>query len=181
MPSISIVAILVPPEPPVPINRHLLGGERKGWMPRGVGGTSSSSFSSSTKTAGDVPSCPCGLSAHPPPLSGPPSPPLQTPPLFISAQHPTSPLSGPMGRIYSSVSRPPAAAAQKESSGAQSKFFPTNQPALHIVLTMIMPIGSKGFFRFTIHQSGFKFAFVRTASALISSRKTRNSTFCDQK
>ena len=44
-----------------------------------------------------------------------------------------------------------------------------------------MPIGSKGFFRFTIHQSGFKFAFVRTASALISSRKTRNSTFCDQK
>ena len=79
MPSISIVAILVPPEPPVPINRHLLGGERKGWMPRGVGGTSSSS--SSTKTAGDVPSCPCGLSAHPPPLSGPPSPPLQTPPL----------------------------------------------------------------------------------------------------
>ena len=39
-----------------------------------------------------------------------------------------------MGRIYSSVCRP---AAQKESSGAQSKFFPS-KPGLHISLTMIM-------------------------------------------
>ena len=104
---------------PVKISHHLLGCERKICPPVWVAPWSTST--SWSKTAGDVPSCPCGPSGQTPPPFFYPPPSLQTAPHFISAQHP----SGPLGRIYSSVCR----AVQKEFSGAQSK-FPTCLPNL---------------------------------------------------
>ena len=113
---------------PVKISHHLLGCERKICPPVWVAPWSTST--SWSKTAGDVPSCPCGPSGY-----TPPPPPFFTPPL--SRQPPIS---------YLLNTRPVPWEGFTAPSVVQFKRNPlersqNSQPVFQIFSTMIILIG----------------------------------------